>query len=148
MPAVAVLALADPTALSRVLVNLVGNAIKFTERGAVVLRVRAGNATDARVWVDVADTGRGVAPEFLPRLFAPFRQESSGHGRSHEGSGLGLAITKRLAEAMGGGVEVRTRTGQGSVFSVWLPAATPAAAGDGAAGGAPALAVAEGVLEA
>ncbi|HEX8298987.1 MAG TPA: PAS domain-containing protein, partial [Rubricoccaceae bacterium] len=114
-------ALADRPALARVLANLVGNAVKFTERGAVT--VEAGHDEQA-AWVRVSDTGVGIAAEFLPALFSEFKQESEGHSRAYEGNGLGLAITKRLAELMGGEIAVESEKGVGSVFTVRLPLAT------------------------
>ena len=108
----------DAGALDRVLTNLVGNAIKFTEQGGIRLTVRA----DAhRAYIDVADTGVGIDPEFLPHLFEEFQQESSGAQRSHEGSGLGLAITRQLVHRMGGEIGVRSVKGQGTTFTVAFP---------------------------
>ncbi|MEP0548014.1 MAG: ATP-binding protein [Rhodothermales bacterium] len=117
---------ADEPALSRVINNLVGNAIKFTEKGGTVAVIV--DADDGHVRVRVQDTGVGISEAFLPRLFEEFRQESTGLARSHEGSGLGLAITKRLIEQMGGTIEAESTKGTGSVFTVKLgrvPAATP-----------------------
>ena len=128
-------ALADRAALSRVLVNLVSNAVKFTDDGGVQVRIEPDGDT---VRLEVADTGRGIAPEFLPQLFEAFRQESDGEARSHEGSGLGLTITRRLVEAMDGTIRAESIPGVGSRFVVRLPAAhaepTPEAAGAPPAG--------------
>ncbi|WP_412060895.1 hybrid sensor histidine kinase/response regulator [Rubrivirga sp. IMCC45206] len=110
----------DPGCFDRIVSNLVGNAIKFTDRGEIVVTVRS---RPGRVVVDVRDTGVGVSPAFLPRLFEEFQQESTGLGRSHEGSGLGLAITKRLVEVLDGEIEVQSERGVGSTFTVGLPAA-------------------------
>ena len=114
----------DPGALQRMLNNLVGNAVKFTERGGVTVAV---GVTESAVQVQVVDTGVGIAPDFLPHLFDDFRQESTGISRSHEGSGLGLAITRRLVELSGGTVEVTSEKGRGSTFTLAFPR-VPAAA--------------------
>jgi signal transduction histidine kinase len=124
-PARGVVAHADRTALQRVLTNLLSNAIKFTDAGRVTISVEA---TAARVRIRVRDTGRGMAPAFLPRLFEEFRQESTGPARSHEGTGLGLAITKGLVDLMGGAITVESAEGEGSAFTVTLPRSQPAAA--------------------
>ncbi|MEL6614529.1 MAG: PAS domain S-box protein [Bacteroidota bacterium] len=108
----------DRGALDRILTNLVGNAIKFTDEGEVRIVVRS---TETRAILDVVDTGVGIAPEFLPRLFEEFQQESSGAAREHEGSGLGLAITRQLAERMDGHVSVESQKGVGTTFTVEFP---------------------------
>ena len=126
-------ALVDPSHLGRVLDNLIGNAVKFTEKGAVAVRVRADRS---RVWVEVSDTGPGIEAGFLPRIFGEFEQATTGERRRFEGSGLGLAITKRLVEAMGGVIEVETVVGRGSSFTVGfarLPEDRIPPSGDGAA---------------
>ncbi|HLA64304.1 MAG TPA: PAS domain S-box protein [Rhodothermales bacterium] len=105
----------DRTALDRVLTNLVGNAIKFTDEGGVAVEVEA----DAhRVCLVVRDSGVGMDAEFLPRLFNEFEQESTGIARSHEGSGLGLSITRGLVERMNGTIEVESEKGRGTTFTV------------------------------
>ena len=108
----------DVAALGRVLTNLVGNAIKFTEEGMVRLALasEAGEAV-----VRVLDTGVGISEAFLPTVFEEFRQESEGHGRRFEGNGLGLAITHRLVEMLGGTIAVESAPGEGSTFTVRLP---------------------------
>ena len=111
----------DRGAVDRVLTNLVGNAIKFTETGEVRVVVRG---TTSHVCLDVIDTGVGIAAEFLPSLFEEFQQESSGAERTHEGSGLGLAITHQLVGRMGGEITVRSQKGKGSVFTVTFPRAS------------------------
>ncbi|HYE96599.1 MAG TPA: HAMP domain-containing sensor histidine kinase [Rubricoccaceae bacterium] len=115
-----VYARADRAALQRVLLNLLSNAVKFTTEGRVVLAI---DAAGPAVRLRVSDTGRGIGPAFLPRLFDEFRQESTGHARSHEGSGLGLAITKGLVDLMGGAIAVESVPGIGSTFTVTLVAA-------------------------
>ncbi len=114
----------DAGALTSILNNLVGNAVKFTNDGSVKLCLDARRtATGPRVRIIVEDTGIGIKSEFLPRIFQPFEQESSGLSRTHEGSGLGLSIAKRLTEMMGGELRVDTQPGQGSRFMVDLEAA-------------------------
>ena len=119
---------ADRAAFNRALANVVDNAVRFTERGGVTVRVRPAGAGGV---VEVEDTGPGIAPAFLPRVFEAFEQASSGHGRSHEGVGLGLAATGRLMRSMGGEASVRSRLGEGTVVTLRLPAAPPAAAPPG-----------------
>ena len=108
----------DPLFFNRVLTNLVGNAIKFTEEGFITVRLRDHNH---EIVLEVEDTGIGISETFLPFLFDEFRQESMGLSRSHEGSGLGLAITQRLVRAMSGTIGVRSTRGEGSTFTVRLP---------------------------
>lgn len=121
----------DPTALDRVLRNLIANAIKFTEAGSVRVRVAREPAQaqgdgqgggPGRVVLRVADTGVGIGEAFQARLFTEFEQESSGLNRAYDGIGLGLAITKRLVEAAGGTIEVESEKGVGSTFTVRFPA--------------------------
>jgi|GEM_PF-2379640 len=112
----------DRACLARVVAHLVGNAIKFTPEG--VVRVDVWTAGD-EVVLRVADSGIGIAPEFLPHLFDEFRQEEIGDGRSHEGAGLGLSITRRLVTLMGGRIDVDSRRPGGSTFTVTFPAAAP-----------------------
>lgn len=125
-----VVASLDGTCLNRILHNLIGNAIKFTECGGIHVLIRPEGD---RVQIHVADTGIGIDPEFLPHLFDEFKQESTGQGRSHEGSGLGLAITRKLVELMGGTIRVESTKGAGSTFYLDFPRLLPAtgASGDG-----------------
>ena len=111
----------DRQKLSQVLLNLLGNGIKFTDRGAVTLQVSNGAEADA-IRLAVRDTGPGIAEADLAHLFEPFYQAAASrrHGQQ-TGTGLGLAISKRLVTAMGGRVEVETEPGDGSCFSVTLP---------------------------
>ncbi|MBL9190167.1 MAG: PAS domain S-box protein [Opitutaceae bacterium] len=108
----------DPTRLRQVLVNLLGNAVKFTERGEVVLSVRAAPHGDGRTEIAFAvrDTGIGIPPEGLSRLFQSFSQVDSATTRRFGGTGLGLAISKRLVELMGGNMGVESAVGRGSTF--------------------------------
>lgn len=111
---------ADLDRLVQVMFNLLGNAIKFTERGSVRLSVCAARGG---VEFRVVDTGVGIAPEDLPRIFDEFRQADAGTTRKFGGSGLGLSIAKRLVEMQGGAIAVESAVGVGSEFTVWLPAA-------------------------
>lgn len=121
----------DRGAFSSVLQNLIGNAIKFTEKGGVEARVERDRE---HVYVHIKDTGVGIDASFLPHLFDEFRQESTGLSRSHEGNGLGLSITKRLTELLGGRIQVQSTKGHGSTFTVSFPLSEreiPLEAGDG-----------------
>ena len=108
----------DESRVSQVLTNLVANALKFTETGAVTLRI---DREDDLVTFRVIDTGIGIAPEQLPRLFTPFEQIDNTVTRKYGGSGLGLAISRDLARLMGGGLQADSRLGQGSVFTLRIP---------------------------
>jgi signal transduction histidine kinase/CheY-like chemotaxis protein len=117
---------ADPKRLRQILVNIVGNAIKFTRRGQVRARVAA--AGDRTVTVDVIDTGIGIAPSQADALFAPFQQADPSIGRRFGGTGLGLALSKRLAEGMGGDVRlVESRPDHGTTFRIAMPVGAPGA---------------------
>jgi YD repeat-containing protein len=106
--------IADETRLRQILVNLLGNAVKFTDRGGVSVRV---GYTENRLRIAVRDTGIGIPPDQLDRLFQAFSQvDSATRGRA--GTGLGLVISRRLAEAMGGTIEVASTPGSGSTFTV------------------------------
>lgn len=108
----------DPRRVEQVLLNLLTNAVKFTDRGRVSLEVASD---DDRVRMTVRDTGVGIQSADLAALFQPFRQVGSGLARSHEGTGLGLAICRRLAGLMGGDVSVESEWGSGSAFTFALP---------------------------
>ena len=114
----------DPGKLKQVLYNYLSNALKFTpEGGRVTLRVLREGADHFRV--EVEDTGIGIRDEDLPRLFVEFQQLDASAAKAHPGTGLGLALTKRIVEAQGGRVGVRSRPGQGSVFHAVLPRDMP-----------------------
>jgi signal transduction histidine kinase len=121
----------DPQRVDQILLNLLSNAIKFTEPGgrARVSCTRSDSASPdaegAGPWVclRVEDSGIGIAPEQLERIFEPFVQVESGYTRRHGGAGLGLAISRRFARWMGGDLTVESAPGTGSVFTLWLPAA-------------------------
>lgn len=106
--------------LRQILFNLVSNALKFTAAGQVTLRIERDMGGDRYRFV-VADTGKGIAPEALERIFAPFEQEDAQTARRYGGTGLGLAISRRLAEVMGGTLTAESRLGEGSVFTLDLP---------------------------
>ena len=112
----------DAPRLKQVLLNLVGNGVKFTERGDVCLHVMPLAATEGRAGVRFAveDTGIGIAPESLAQIFQPFHQVDSTRSRLRGGTGLGLAISQRIVQAMGGEITVTSRMGVGSVFSFEL----------------------------
>ncbi|HVG43076.1 MAG TPA: ATP-binding protein [Longimicrobium sp.] len=128
----------DPGRVAQVLDHLLSNAVKFTGTGGTV-RVSCGVAAHpgpgARVsgpgpWacVEVEDTGMGIAPDRIDEMFEPFRQGRGGHTRTEGGAGLGLTIARHLARLMGGDVTARSTPGEGSCFTLWLPAASDPAA--------------------
>jgi len=125
--------LGDPRRVEQVLLQLLANAIRFTERGGTVTLSCTQFGTPAadevrgpnhRCWcaIRVEDTGIGINQRDLVGIFDPFVQVESGHTRSHEGSGLGLAVGRRLARLMGGDITVTSNPGTGSAFTLWLPA--------------------------
>jgi len=109
----------DRQRLHQILVNLVGNAIKFTEEGTVGVRVYRPDATH---WaLEVSDTGRGIPPEDQVHIFEPFRQVDDPATREQRGAGLGLSIVKQLVTLMLGDIELKSKVGQGSTFTIILP---------------------------
>ena len=122
---------ADSLRLQQVLTNLIGNAIKFTESGEVVVSI--GRAQEGPVFaeqevgdtvmlaISVRDTGIGIQSDVLPRLFQAFMQANAGLSRRYGGTGLGLAICKQLVTLMGGDIEVHSAPGVGSEFTFTLP---------------------------
>jgi len=134
----------DPTRLRQVLINLLGNAVKFTEQGAVTLTVRRRAGEDRVLDFEVSDTGIGMSAEQLSRIYHPFMQADTSTTRRFGGTGLGLAITRRCVDILGGTISVRSAPGSGTAFTVRLevgdmtsvPAASlrsPTAATDGGA---------------
>lgn len=111
---------ADPLRLKQVLVNLVGNALKFTERGGVLLDIGA-DAERQRLWILVSDSGIGMSSEQLQRLFQPFTQGDASHSRRYGGTGLGLYISAELMRRMGGSIAVEHSTPAGSRLRIELP---------------------------
>ena len=111
----------DPDLLRRVVANLLDNAVKFTDGGAVAVRAQYEPGAPGRLRVEVVDTGVGIAREHVPHLFDEFHQVSAGDARTHEGSGLGLALVRRVVDLMGGEVGVESVPGLGSRFTVSLP---------------------------
>jgi signal transduction histidine kinase len=122
VPATPVVAEVDAENLRRVLINLAGNAVKFTDTGSVTLRL-AGATPDQRVRFDVVDTGIGIPLERLDAIFDPFVQASGDTARTHGGTGLGLSISRTLCIAMGCRLTVESTVGTGSTFTVELPTA-------------------------
>ncbi|OYD23971.1 hybrid sensor histidine kinase/response regulator [Oceanimonas baumannii] len=111
----------DPLRLGQVLTNLVSNALKFTERGEVMLSISVTEEHDPRLCFEVRDTGIGIMPEQQELLFQSFSQVDASTTRRYGGSGLGLSICRHLVELMGGDIWLTSEPGQGSVFSVYLP---------------------------
>ena len=113
----------DPGKLRQALMNLVGNAVKFTEQGSVrVIARRATSAGAPQLIFDVIDTGIGMAPDSLQRIFKPFTQADGSVSRRYGGTGLGLVISRRLAEALGGQLTVESELGRGSRFTLAVAA--------------------------
>jgi len=111
----------DPARIRQVLTNLLGNAVKFTERGHVQIRVCRNPDNAQQIRFEVQDTGIGLSQDTLKRLFSPFTQADSSTTRRHGGTGLGLSISKRIVELMGGEIGVASTLGQGATFWFTLP---------------------------
>ncbi|WP_068303179.1 response regulator [Pararhodobacter sp. CCB-MM2] len=122
--------MADPGRMRQVMTNLIGNAVKFTQAGHVLIRVvgMEESETEQKITVTVEDTGIGIAPENIDKIFGEFAQVDEQANRKFEGTGLGLAITRRLIELMGGQIWVESELGKGScfAFSLTLPLAADA----------------------
>ena len=116
----------DPDRLDRVLNNLLDNALKYTGGGGAVTLSARRDADHAHI--SVADTGQGIPPELLERVFDRFHRVEQSRAQKHGGSGLGLAICKELVETMGGTIDVRSAVGKGTTFTVALPAGAPGGA--------------------
>jgi signal transduction histidine kinase len=112
----------DVTKVRQILLNLLSNASKFTNKGTVTLDCSTKNAA-GHVWVTfkVTDTGIGMTPEQVARLFQPFMQADTSTTRKYGGTGLGLAISRRFCQMLGGSIEVASEVGKGSTFTVSLP---------------------------
>jgi signal transduction histidine kinase/CheY-like chemotaxis protein len=117
----------DPSRLRQVLLNLIGNAVKFTEKGGVSVQVETFELHERSVGLrfQVSDTGIGIDPDVLSQLFQPFTQLDSSTTRLYGGTGLGLAISKQIAELFGGTIEARSRVGAGSTFTLTLTCGIP-----------------------
>jgi signal transduction histidine kinase len=115
----------DRMRVEQVLLNLLNNAIKFTERGAVTLAVETElgilPTPHSALRISVTDTGIGIKQEDMEKIFQPFRQIDSGLTRQHDGTGLGLTICRHLADLMGGAISAKSTWGEGSVFTFVLP---------------------------
>jgi signal transduction histidine kinase len=113
----------DPTRLQQILLNLTGNAVKFTEKGYVLLKASLTDTANNRynIQFDVIDTGIGITEEYRKQLFESFTQASSDTTRKFGGTGLGLAISKQLTELMKGSISVSSEPGKGSCFTVQIP---------------------------
>jgi signal transduction histidine kinase/ActR/RegA family two-component response regulator len=114
--------LGDPLRIQQILLNLVSNAVKFTQQGTVTISaaIREESPADLLIAIEVADTGIGIPPEALTRIFEPFEQADSSTTRQHGGTGLGLAICRRLVRLMGGDIAAHSVVGTGSCFSLTL----------------------------
>lgn len=119
----------DPTRLRQILINLVGNALKFTAAGSVTVTARLVDADPmhAKLQFDVADTGIGLTAEQIVRLFEPFSQADASCSRNYGGSGLGLAISRKLARMLGGDISISSTPGKGSVFRLEVSVGNAAA---------------------
>ena len=124
--------LGDATRLRQILVNLVGNAVKFTAQGEVGLEIirQSSLQNEITVCFRVSDTGIGIPPENLELIFQPFRQADETTTRNYGGTGLGLTISKQLTELLGGKISVTSTVGKGSVFQICIPFAIPASQQD------------------
>jgi signal transduction histidine kinase len=127
VPEVRVAIATDARKLRQILLNLLGNAVKFTERGEVVLTVERDAA--GGVAFRVRDTGGGIAPTHLERIFQPFEQVDTSLANRHQGTGLGLGLSRKLAHLLGGELSVESQLGIGSTFTLLLPACLPAPTG-------------------
>ncbi|HNA33521.1 MAG TPA: ATP-binding protein, partial [Flavobacteriales bacterium] len=113
----------DPTRLNQIVMNLAGNAVKFTERGGVTIRASIAERSIDRcsLVVAVSDTGIGIPEDRLEKIFEEFTQAYSDTTRKYGGTGLGLTISKRLAELQGGSISVTSQRDKGSTFTVAIP---------------------------
>ena len=114
----------DQTRLRQIIVNLVNNAVKFTDKGEVVVSVRRVNPEDSRLWLEfrVSDSGIGIPEKNREHLFSPFQQADSSTTRKYGGTGLGLYICRNLVENMGGNITFENRSPRGTDFIFTIPA--------------------------
>jgi PAS domain S-box-containing protein len=121
--------ISDPRRVEQILINLLNNGVKYTDRGSVTLHAAIApypyHAPRSALILSVSDTGIGIKPEEMEQLFQPFHQLDSGLTRQYEGTGLGLAICRRLAELLGGEIRAESEFGKGSVFTLALPIREP-----------------------
>jgi|694.fasta_scaffold54458_4 signal transduction histidine kinase len=115
-------AYADPNRVEQIMINLIGNALRYTDQGAVTITAWA---EDGRAYVRVSDTGIGIAAADLPRIFERFWRADRSRSRRSGGTGLGLTICRRLVEMQGGEIRVTSQLNQGSQFTFWLPLVLP-----------------------
>jgi signal transduction histidine kinase len=108
----------DRDKVKHILLNLLSNAIKYTDDGSILMRA---DAVDGRLRIAVSDTGIGIPPNELGKVFLEFHRADSAPSRARSGTGLGLAISQRLARALGGAITVDSRLGAGSTFTIDLP---------------------------
>jgi signal transduction histidine kinase len=108
----------DQERVRQIILNLLGNAIKFTEKGEIKVEC---HVSDGQVITRITDTGVGIKPEDMARLFKPFVQIETGFTRRYGGTGLGLSICKKLVEMLGGSISAESEFGKGSVFTITLP---------------------------
>lgn len=113
---------ADPNRVEQIMINLISNALRYTDQGAVTITTWA---EDGRAYIRVSDTGIGIAPEDLPRIFERFWRADRSRSRRSGGTGLGLTICRRLVEMQGGEISVTSQLHQGSQFTFWLPLVSP-----------------------
>jgi signal transduction histidine kinase/DNA-binding response OmpR family regulator/Flp pilus assembly protein TadD len=122
-PAIAQRLIGDPTRINQVLINLAGNAIKFTEKGYVEVSAQLQKKENNKDWIqfDITDTGIGIAPDYVGKIFESFTQAGTDIARKFGGTGLGLTISKQLVELMNGQIKVKSELGKGTTFSVLIP---------------------------
>ncbi len=115
----------DPTRINQVLINLAGNAVKFTDKGSVDIRTTLHKKEQDTIWIqfDIIDTGIGIAPDYVDKIFESFTQAGTDIARKFGGTGLGLTISKELVALMRGSISVKSELGKGTVFTVVLPLA-------------------------
>lgn len=113
----------DPTRINQVLINLAGNALKFTEKGSVCVNATLSKKEDNKLYIrfDVIDTGIGISPDYVEKIFESFTQAGTDVARKFGGTGLGLTISKQLVDLMQGEIKVETKLGEGTKFSVIIP---------------------------
>jgi signal transduction histidine kinase len=122
MPEVALKLVSDERKIRQIVTNLLSNAVKFTEQGSIGVRTMSA---DGEIRVEVRDTGIGIDPQHLDRIFDPFWQVEQSSTRRFGGTGLGLGVARKLARLLEGRLEVQSEVGRGSTFTLALPMRTP-----------------------